>query len=136
MVGHEVALRVKVLDNRDTMFLFVRWLINGLALVIVSSLVPNVRLDSFFDALLAALVLGFINATIRWVLIVLTLPINLVTLGLFTFVINALMILLASRILQGFEVTGFGAAFAMAVLLWLISLVSNWFLGGRTATAV
>jgi putative membrane protein len=112
------------------LYLLLRWLINALALIIVARLVPNVRIETFFDALLAALVLGFINATIRWVLIVLTLPINLVTLGLFTFVINAFMILLASRVLQGFEVTGFAAAFSMAILLWLISLLTNWFLGG------
>lgn len=107
--------------------LILRWLINALALVIVANSIPGFAISSFYTALIVALVLGFVNATIRWVLVVLTLPINVLTLGLFSFVINALMILLVSTIVKGFDVVGFWPAFWAAILLWLISLVSNWF---------
>lgn len=109
--------------------MLIRWLINALALLLVAAVVPGFSVQSFYAALIAALVLGFVNATIRWVLIYLTLPINLITLGLFTFVINALMILLVATIVKGFDVAGFLPALTAAILLWLISFVTNWVLG-------
>lgn len=108
--------------------LILRWIINALTLLVVAELVPGFSVHSFWTALIAALVLGFVNATIRWLLIFLTLPINILTLGLFTLVINALMILLVSSIVKGFDVASFGAALFAALLLWLISLVTNAFL--------
>ena len=113
--------------------LILRWIINALSLLIVAQVVPGFSIHSFWTALIAALVLGFVNATIRWVLIVLTLPINLLTLGAFTLVINALMILLVRSIVKGFDVASFGAAFLAALLLWLISLATTWFLSGSDA---
>ncbi len=111
------------------MHLLLRWLINALALILVSKVVPGFHIDTLFHALIAALVLGLINATIRWVLIVLTLPINVLTLGLFTLVINALMILLASNIVDGFTVDGFSPALWAAIVLWLISWITNALIG-------
>lgn len=108
------------------MILLLRWLINALALILVSNLIEGFTFDSFYAALITALVLGLVNATIRWILLVLTFPINFLTLGLFTFVINALMILLVSTIVKGFEVAGFGPALWAAILLALISWVTNW----------
>ncbi len=109
--------------------LLLRWFINALMLLVVANLVPGFTISSIYAALVAALVLGFVNATVRWVLIFLTLPINLVSLGLFTFVINALMILLVSTIVRGFDVAGFGPALWAAILLWLISWLTNAVLG-------
>ena len=116
--------------------LILRWIINALTLLIVAQIVPGFSIHSFWTAMIAALVLGFVNATIRWVLIMLTLPINILTLGVFTLVINALMILLVSSIVKGFDVASFGAAFLAALVLWLISLVTNWFLAESDSSTV
>ena len=86
------------------------WTINALALLALPYVVPSVRVASFGTALLVALVLGLINAVLRPLLILLTLPVTLLTLGLFLFVINALMFWSAAAVLQGFSVTGFPAA--------------------------
>jgi len=114
--------------NKHKMLLL-RWIINALALILVAHIVPGFTITSFYTALIAALVLGLINATIRWVILVLTLPLNILTLGLFTLVVNAGMILLASSVVKGFTVTGFGPAFMAALALWIISLLTNWFIG-------
>ncbi|MBI4175011.1 phage holin family protein [Candidatus Berkelbacteria bacterium] len=110
------------------MYVLLRWLFNTLALLVIANVIPGFYFDSFYSALIAALILGFVNATLRWVLLLLTLPLNLVTLGFFTFVINALMILLVGTIVKGFTVVGFWPAFWAAILLWLISFVTNWLL--------
>lgn len=112
-----------------------RWLINTLALILVSRIIPGFHIDSLFHAFIAALILGLVNATIRWVLVVLTLPINILTLGLFTFVINALMILLVSNIVKGFTVDGFAAAFWAGLILWLISWLTNSLIGQNQKSA-
>lgn len=113
--------------------LILRWIINALTLLVVAQLVPGFSIHSFWTALIVALVLGFVNATVRMILIFLTLPITILTLGLFTFVINALMILLVSSVVKGFDVASFTAAFWAAVALWLISLLTNWFLNPSEA---
>lgn len=107
------------------MYLLLRWLINALALLLVANVVPGISITSFYAALVAALVLGIANAVIRPLLILLTLPINILTLGLFTFVINALLFWFASSIVKGFNVNGFGAAFFGALVLWLIAWATN-----------
>jgi len=101
-------------------FLF-NWLVSGLAIVIAAYLLPGIRLTGFFAALVTALVLGLINAVIKPVLLLLTLPINILTLGLFTLVINALLILLTARIVPGFQVDGFWWAVAFSVVLTLVN---------------
>lgn len=110
------------------MELLLRWLLNALALLIVTNVVPGIHIDTFYHALIAALVLGLANALIRPILFILTLPVTILTLGLFAFVINALMILLAGTIVKGFTVSGFFPALLAAIGLWLMSLITNWFI--------
>ena len=92
------------------MKILVRWLLLAAALLLVANLNLGVTLQGLRSALVAALVLGLFNALLRPVLVLLTLPVTLVTLGLFLFVINALMFYFAAQVLEGFGVTGFGAA--------------------------
>jgi putative membrane protein len=92
------------------MKLIVRWLLLAAALLLVAYLYPGVTLAGFGAALLAALVLGLLNTLVRPLLVLLTLPVTVLTLGLFLFVINALMFWAAASVLTGFAVTGFAAA--------------------------
>jgi putative membrane protein len=100
-----------------------RWLINALALYGTTLLLPGITLRGVLPTLVAAAVLGIVNAVIRPLVVVLTLPLNVVTLGLFTFVINALMLMLTSAVVPGFAVRGFGTALFGAVVLSIISFV-------------
>lgn len=106
------------------MFLL-RWLTNALLVILVAYVVPGITVASFWTALLVALVLGILNAVIRPILIILTLPITLVTLGLFTLVINGVLFWLVSTVVKGFNVDGFGAAFLGAAVLWVFSFFTN-----------
>lgn len=108
------------------MHLLIRWLINAVAILIMAYYLPGIAVSGFYAALLAALVLGIINALIRPLLIILTLPINILTLGLFTLVINALLFWFTSTIVKGFEVAGFWPAFWGALIMWLVSWLTNW----------
>jgi len=110
------------------MQLLLRWLLNALALIAVANIVPGIHVDTFYHALIAALILGLVNALVRPILILLTLPVTILTLGVFVLVINALMILLVSTIVQGFTVTSFSSAFLGAIVLWMISMLTNWFI--------
>jgi len=110
------------------MKLILRWLIYAGGLLLVAYLIPGVSVASFYSALIAALILGLINALIRPLVIILTLPINIFSLGLFTFVINALMLWLTSTIVKGFDVANFGSALWAALIIWAIALFTNWFL--------
>jgi putative membrane protein len=109
------------------MGLVIRWIINAVALMLVSYLFQSIEVSSFAAALIAALVLGLVNAVIRPILIVITLPINILTLGLFTLVINALLFWFVASFLEGFEVAGFWSAFwgalTYSVISFLISLL-------------
>ncbi len=105
--------------------IFLRWLLNALILLLVSQLLPGFVLASFWTALWAAVALGLVNALVRPILLLLTLPINLLTLGLFTFVINALMLVLVAKLVPGFSVADFGTAVVAAIILWLVSLATN-----------
>lgn len=107
-------------------YLIFRWIINALALLLVAYLVPGFGVATLYTALIAALVLGLVNALVRPLLFVLTLPVTILTLGLFTFVLNALMIWLVSTIVKGFTVEGFVPALLAAVILWVVSLLTNW----------
>src|SRR3989338_9065764 len=97
------------------MYLIFRWIVNALALLLISSFVPGFGVSSFYTALIAALVLGIVNTLIRPLILVLTLQVTILTLGLFSFVVNALMILLTSTIVKGFTVSGFVPAVLAAV---------------------
>jgi putative membrane protein len=97
------------------------WLINALALLALPYLVPSVQVDSFATALVAALLLGFVNTIIRPVLVLLTLPVTVVTLGLFIFVINGLLFWFVGSFIEGFHVAGFWPAVGGAILYSIIS---------------
>lgn len=103
--------------------MIVRWLINALALYLTAVLLPGMQFRGLGATLLAAAVLGIVNAVIRPLLLLLTLPLNIVTLGLFTFVINALMLLLTSAVVPGFTISGFGSAIVGAIVLTIISFI-------------
>ena len=105
------------------MKLIVRWLLLGAALLLVANVYPGVTVASFSSALIAALVLGLLNTLVRPLLVLLTLPVTLITLGLFLFVINALMFWSASGLLSGFQVAGFGAALIGSVIYSLCGMV-------------
>lgn len=107
------------------MKLILRWLISAGALMLVAYYVPGIAVNSFYAALVAALILGLVNALIRPILLLLTLPINILSLGLFTLVINALIFWLASSVVKGFFVAGFWPAFWGALVMWLFSWVIN-----------
>jgi putative membrane protein len=107
-------------------YILFRWIINAVALIVIANVVPGFGVETFYNALIAALILGLVNALVRPLFFILTLPVTILTLGLFTFVINALMIWLASTIVEGFIVEGFVPALFAALLLWVISLATNW----------
>jgi putative membrane protein len=108
--------------------LLVSWLLTALALLVVAHLVPGFHVAGFGAALVAAIVIGLINATIGLVLKILTAPLTLITFGVFLLVVNALMLMLASSLLRGFEVRGFGAAFIGGIVLALINMGLRWLL--------
>ncbi len=108
--------------------LIARWIVNAAALLLVAYLYPGVVVTSFVAALIAALVLGLVNAVVRPLLVILTLPVTIVTLGLFLFVINALLFWLVAEVVKGFEVTGFVAALVGSILYSLITLLTSWLL--------
>lgn len=103
--------------------LIVKWLLSAAALLFVAYVYNGVQVRSFESALLAAFVIGLLNTIVRPILVVLTLPVTVVTLGLFLFVINALMFWAAGSILTGFHVTGFVAALIGSLLYSVIGIV-------------
>ncbi|MCA2997423.1 MAG: phage holin family protein [Burkholderiales bacterium] len=108
------------------MKILVRWCVNALALLAVAFLYSGVNVDGIFAALAAALVLGLVNAIIRPILILLTLPVTLLTMGLFIFVINALLFWLVAEVVKGFTVSGFTAALVGSLMYSVITLLVNW----------
>jgi putative membrane protein len=112
------------------------WLINALALLALPYVVPSVRVDSFLTALVAALVLGFVNTLIRPILVLLTLPVTLATLGLFVFVINAFLFWFVASFVQGFSVGGFWSAFFGAIVYALISWAASHLVFGPPSVVV
>jgi len=111
--------------------LLLRWVLNAAALLLVAYLYPGVVVEGFLAALIAALVLGLVNAVIRPILVILTLPATILTLGLFIFVINALLFWFVAEIVHGFRVTGFGAALLGSILYSIVTLLTSWLLLGR-----
>jgi len=110
------------------MGLLIRWLIYAVAIMILTYIVPGISVKNFYSALIAALVLGLVNAVIRPLLILLTLPVNILTLGLFTLVINALMLWFVASIVKGFDVKNFVAAFLGALVLLVVGWIINAFI--------
>jgi len=106
--------------------LLLNWVLSALAVWIVAHVVPGISVSGPLAALIAALVIGFINATVGLLVKVVTFPLTLLTLGLFWFVINAVMLKLASALVPGFEVRGFLAAFLGAIVLSVVSSLLHW----------
>jgi len=105
--------------------LLLRWLVNTLALFVVVTVVPHFHYDSWVTLAVAALVLGLLNAIVRPVLWVATLPITFLTLGLFLIVLNAIMLELTAWLVPSFRIDSFGWACAGAIVLGIVSLVTN-----------
>lgn len=97
--------------------------LTAVALLIVANVVSGVHVGGFIPALIGALILGVVNAFVRPIMIVLTLPLTVLTLGLFLFVVNALMFWLAAALVPGFQIGGFGAALLGSVLLTILNLL-------------
>jgi len=111
------------------MGLLVRWLVLTAAIVIASYLISGIEVSGFFSAFLAAAILGILNIFFRPILFILTLPINILTFGLFTFVINALLLKMVSGVISGFQVHGFWSAvfgaLVISVVNWLLTSFIN-----------
>ena len=106
----------------------VRWLTLTGAILLASYLIDGIQVSGFFSALAAAAMLGLLNAFFRPIALILTLPINILSLGLFTFVINAVMLKMASGVIEGFQVQGFWTAVFGALIISLISWALNTFI--------
>jgi putative membrane protein len=106
--------------------LLLHWILSAIALWIVANFVPGIHVSGAKAALIAALVIGLINATLGLLIKIITFPLTILTLGLFWFVVNALMLELASQFVHGFEVRGFIPALIGAVLMSLVSSVLQW----------
>lgn len=103
------------------MQILVNLIINGLAVFITSRILPGVAVDDFFVAILVSVILGVVNTFLKPILLLLTLPINILTLGLFTFVINAIMVLIVGGLVPGFRVDGFWSALLFSLILSIVS---------------
>jgi putative membrane protein len=103
--------------------LLLHWLISTVSLLIVAHIVPGIEVRALGPALIAPIVIGLVNATIGFILKIVTLPLTVLTLGLFWFVINALMLQLASYLVPGFIVSSFWSAFFGAIVLSLVNMI-------------
>jgi putative membrane protein len=108
--------------------LLVRWLFLTVAILVAAHLIQGFEVKGFWSAFLAAAILGVLNALFRPVLIILTLPINILTLGLFTFVINAILVMMVSGVVGGFEVHGFWSALLGSLVISVVSWLLNSFI--------
>ena len=109
------------------MKLLLRWVVNAVTLLAATQIISGFHVSSFYSALVAALILGLLNAIIRPILLVLTLPVNILTLGLFTFVINGLIVWFMATFVKGVTVDGFLPALAVGILAWAVSTLMSWF---------
>lgn len=98
-------------------------LISGLAVFITAYILPGVKVNSFFTALIIAVVLGVVNTFVKPILLIFTLPLNILTLGLFTFILNGLLILLTTRIVPGFTVSNIWWAILFSLVMWVVNSV-------------
>lgn len=111
--------------------IFLRWLILTTAIIISSYLLDGINVSGFLSAFFAAAILGILNAFFRPILLILTLPINILSLGFFTFVINAVLLMMASGVISGFEVHGFWTAIFGSLIISLISAILTSFINER-----
>jgi len=111
--------------------IFLRWLILTFAIIATSYLIDGIQVSGFASAFFAAAILGILNAFFRPILLILTLPVNILSLGLFTFVINAIVLMMVSGVISGFEVYGFWSAVFGSLLISLVSWLLTSFIGER-----
>ena len=111
--------------------LILHWVFTALVLLLVDAIMPDITISGFGTAMLAAFVMGLVNVAIRPVLSLLTLPLNLLTLGLFSFVINAILFALVAGIVPGFEIHGFLSALIGSLLMAIMTGVLGTFVPGR-----
>lgn len=109
--------------------LVIRWLVSAVALYLTSLIVDGVEIDGVIPLLFAAVTIGILNAVVRPIILLLTLPLNIVTLGLFTLVVNAFMLWMASKVVIGFVVTGFWAALGGWLLMSFFTFLINMLIG-------
>lgn len=105
------------------MSILTNWLVNTLVIMVAAYLLPGVHVENYLTALVLALVMGILNTLVRPLLIMLTLPITIVTFGLFLFFVNALMVIIASHVVPGFSVDGFFSAFLFSILIAIINII-------------
>lgn len=110
----------------------VRWLLNILAIILTAALLGSHFELTVWGAIVGSIFLGIVNAIIRPILIILTLPFNIVTLGLFTFVINGFMLWVTSATVKGFDIHGFGWAILSAIILSLVSFIISFFVDDKS----
>jgi putative membrane protein len=106
-----------------------RWLVTAAGVLVASQIVPGISAQNFIGLLAASLLLGIFNAFLRPIMLILTLPLLLVTLGLFTFVVNAVLLLLVGNLVKGFYVAGFWSAFWGGVVISIVSFIANGLIG-------
>ena len=111
--------------------LFLRWIILTVSIVVTSYLMNGIHVSGFFSAFFAAAILGILNAFFRPILLILTLPINILSLGLFTFVLNAVLLMMVSGVIPGFDVYGSWAGLFGSLLISLISWIITSFINDR-----
>jgi len=118
------------------LFLLTRWLVITVAILVAATILrKGIHVDSLTTAIIAAAILGIINAFLRPVLLILTLPLTILTLGVFTFVLNAFMLLLVAYFVPGLEIDGFFWAFLGALIISIVSWIANRFINKSTSGA-
>jgi putative membrane protein len=117
------------------MRILLNWLVSAVALWLVSQIVPGFHVSGLGSALIAVVVIGLVNATLGLLLKILTLPLTILTLGIFWWIINALMLWVASSFVPGFVITSFGSAFIGAIVLALVNMLFHWMLPKRERPA-
>jgi putative membrane protein len=113
------------------MRILLNWLVSALALWLVAQIVPGFQINGLGSALIAVVVIGLVNATLGILLKIVTFPLTIVTLGIFWWVINGLMIWVASSFVPGFVITSFGSALLGAIVLALVNMAFHWVLSRR-----
>lgn len=109
----------------------VRWIINAIALIITALLIKGITFHGILSPFVAALVIGVLNAIVRPFLILITLPINILTLGIFTFVVNGFIIYMTAKVVNGFTIENFWAAFVGAIFISIISFLLSFFVSDK-----
>jgi putative membrane protein len=120
---------------KSPMKLILNWILSALVLIITARFVEGFTIASFGTALIAAALLGLVNILIRPLVLLLTLPINILTLGLFTLIVNGLMLWIVASIVKGVTLSGFGPAILAAIVLWVLNLLIGWIINGQERTS-